>query len=162
MGTGAKKILSGALALALSAVLAPEAADAQERVPTGEEQECTATLTPESVQSGQPAVSVTARLSGSVGEVDGFDGGESGVELAEQDDIPMREMTREEGEDEPQPIQTTRGAQSEVSLWLNTEDAEGGSHQVKLEGDDGECTANLSVGQTQGEEQPDVPPGTKG
>lgn len=156
MATRAKRTLTGFLALALSFLVLPGAVEAQERdTATDDGEECTATVTPESIQAGQSAVSLTARLSESVGEVDDFDGGDSGLELADQGEIPQREMTREEAEDEPQPIQTTRGEQSEVNVWLNTEDVESGSHEVTLQGEDGECSATVTVGPQGGADRPE-------
>lgn len=145
-----KNILSGFLALALSVLLVPGAADAQEQQ-TPEQGECTVEVTPQPVQSGEAAVSVTARLSQSVGAVEGFEApDESGLELADANDIQKRSMAREEGEGEPQPIQMARG-DSQVTLWLNTENAESGSYEVTLEGANGVCKGNVSVGEQGGE-----------
>lgn len=145
-----KDILSGFLALALSVLLVPGAADAQEQQ-TPEQGECTVEVTPQPVQSGEAAVSVTARLSQSVGAVEGFKApDESGLELADANDIQKRSMAREEGEGEPQPIQMARG-DSQVTLWLNTENAESGSYEVTLEGANGVCEGNVSVGEQGGE-----------
>jgi hypothetical protein len=155
MSDRTKNILSGFLALALSVLLVPGAADAQEQEQeTPQQGECTVRVTPQPVQTGEAAVSVTARLSRSVGAVEGFEApDESGLELADPKDIQKRSMAREEGEGEPQPIQMARGEQSQVTLWLNTQNAESGSYEVTLEGANGDCKGNVSVGE-QGDERP--------
>lgn len=146
MSDRTKNTLSAFLVLALSVLMVPGAAEAQERE-TPQQGECTVEVTPQPVQSGEAAVSVTARLSESVGTVEDFEvPDESGLELADPNDIQKRSMAREEGEGEPQPIQMARG-DSQVTLWLNTENAESGSYEVTLKGANGECSGNVSVGQ---------------
>lgn len=151
MSDRTRNILSGFLALALSVLLVPGAADAQEQE-SPQEGECTVRVTPQPVQTGEAAVSVTARLSQSVGSIEGFEApDESGLELADPQDIRKRSMAREEGEGEPQPIQMARGEQSQATLWLNTQKAESGSYEVTLQGANGVCKGNVSVGEQGGE-----------
>lgn len=150
MSSRAKNTLTACMALALSVMLVPGALEAQEQeVPEQEQQaECTVRVAPQSVQTGEAAVSVTAHLSESVGSVEGFEAqGESGLELADPADIPRQDMAREEGEGDPQPIQMSSGEQSQVTLWLNTQDVESGSYEVILKGANGDCTGNVAVGQ---------------
>lgn len=149
MSSRTKDTLTAFVALALSVLLVPGALEAQEQeTPEPQSDECTAQVTPQPVEAGHAAVSVTARLSGDVGAVEGFEApDESGLELADPSDIEKKEMAREEGEGTPQPIQMTRGEQSQAKLWLNTKDAAPGSYEVTLQGPNGECTANVAVGQ---------------
>jgi hypothetical protein len=158
MRTTMKHASAGFLALALSALLVPAAVQAQEEGQQAQQQqECSAQVTPEAVEPGQSAVRVKAKLSSSVGQVQGFKAaGESGVTPADPADIGKKTgMTREEGQQPPQPVEMAAEDQTSAILWLNTEDASAGDHQVTLQGQNGTCSATVTVAapEQQGEEE---------
>lgn len=146
MRTTTKQALSGFLALALSVIVLPGAADAQEQE-AQQQQECTAQVNPEAVETGQSAVKVKATLASPVGQVRGFEAPGSGLKPADPAEIGKKktEMAREEEQQPPQPVEMAAGDQATVILWLNTEDASAGDHQVTLQGTDGTCAATVSV-----------------
>lgn len=139
MLTRMKQAIPAALALALSFALAPQAADAQER-----SQECSVEVRPQQVQSGQPAVSVTARLSSAIGEVKGVKSKQGGLALATPEDLQRTEMARTTGQEAPQPVKMSRTG-NQATVWLNTENAETGTHEFSLTGQNGECSGQIQV-----------------
>ena len=96
-----KSILLGALL-----VMAPAAAVAQEQTeeeatPEPAVEACTVTLQPTDLPAGESAIHVMGTLSGDFGAVTGFSApAESGIVLADADDIPRAEMANEEVEGE--------------------------------------------------------------
>lgn len=165
MRTTIEHASAGFLALALSALLVPAAVQAQEEGQQAQqqqeqqqeqEQECSAQVTPEAVEPGQSAVRVKAKLSSSVGQVQGFQAvGESGVTPADPADIGEKTgMAREEEQQPPQPVEMAAEDQTTAILWLNTEGASPGDHQITLQGQNGTCAATVSVAapEQQGEE----------
>lgn len=144
---------TGFLALALSALLVPAALQAQEQEQQPQQQECTAQVNPEAVEPGQSAVKVKATLSSSVGQVRGFEAPGSGLKPADPAEIGKKTgMAREEGQQPPQPVEMAAGDQTIAILWLNTEDASAGDHQVTLQGTDGTCAATVRVAAPEPEE----------
>lgn len=105
-------------------------------------QECEAQLTPSTVPAGEAAVEVTAQLSESVGAVVGVEEADGQVSTALPTDVPRTEMAAEE---EPEAIQMSEDGQN-VTVWLNTSQAEEGTYEVSFVGDMGTCTAELTVG----------------
>jgi len=121
--------------------LTSESATAQQ--PEEQLTACNATATPQQVQAGETAAQVSVSLSQPVGQIDEFEAqGDAGLELAEASDLPRTEMAVE-GE-EPEPI-TMAGA-NQVTLWLNTEEAQPGSYEFTLSGSEGDCRGTITVG----------------
>lgn len=171
----ANHALSGALALALSIALVPGAADAQEaeakaeaEVKMEKQETCTVELAPAAVQVGQPAVRLIATLGSDIGDVSDIRASEeSGIVLAQPAAIPRTETSREveveveADEDEvetetktetevegeaPQPIVMVTGEeQPTATLWLSTENATPGTHEVVLKGESGKCKTEIEI-----------------
>lgn len=155
MLTRMKNAVPAALALALAFVLLPYAAEAQEREQAEQaEEQCTVQVSPERIASGQAALSVTAQLSQSVGEISVLEAKEGGLALASSEDIGRTEMARTE--EQPQPVEMSRSG-TQATVWLNTEDATPGTHEFVLKGENGECKGQVEVAG-----QPDEGPGPEG
>lgn len=151
-----KHAFSGLLALALTVLLVPMTADAQEQTEEAAEQEqetCTAELNPNTVTPGEAAVRVQVTLSSSIGEIESVASGEeAGVGLAVPADIREKvEMAQEEGE-QPQPIQMASEGQNAL-VWLSTAEASPGTHQVALESAEGQCTGEITVSEPGDDEE---------
>lgn len=140
MSTRMKRIFPASLALALALALAPQAADAQER----SQQECTVEVRPQQIQAGQPAVSVTARLTSGIGEIESLESKDGGLALATPEDLQQTEMARTTESERPQPVRMSRTG-NQATVWLNTEDAGAGTHRFSLTGADGECSGRIEV-----------------
>ena len=141
MRTTPRRSLAASAALALSIALVPGALNAQE---AAEQAECTAEVSPAQVQAGQKAVQVTAALSSPIGSGVALEApAESGIALASPADVPKSEMAAE-GET-PRPIELTAEGGGQVTIWLNTENAERGTHEVTLKGGEKACTAQITV-----------------
>lgn len=148
MFTRPKHLLSTTMALAIPFALAPLMVSAQEPVEEEEPIQCTAAVEPPMIEAGQAAVQVTATLSEDIGPVGEFTGPEdSGLSLAAPADIPRVDMANPE--EEPQPIVMTPETNS-VALWLSTAEVTPGEFQVRLESEDGYCSAQLVVIETPG------------
>lgn len=150
-----ENVLPLAAVLALFAV--PGMATAQEEEEAQEAlQECTVEFAPPEVETGKAAVQLTAAFSSDIGVVRELYAPEgSGIALAAPEDLAMVQMARgetEEGEEaaEPQPIVMVGGT-NQATIWLNTQDAQPGTHQVTLKGATGDCTAELTVKEISGE-----------
>lgn len=146
MGTTVKHAFSGLLALTLSLLVMPTTADAQERAEEAQSQEtCTVQLTPSSVAAGEAAVRVAARLSSAVGEVQSLTTAEeSAVGLADPADIQEKADMAQDAP-QPEPVLMANEDQTGAILWLNTEYASAGTHQITLAGAEGECTGEVNV-----------------
>ena len=139
--------LAGALALTIA--FAPQALGAQEQQQEMERQ-CTAEVAPEAIQAGAPAVRLIAALSQTIGPVSGLEAPEaSGISLASPEDLPRSEMANEGEESAPSPIELT-GEQNRLTVWLNTEEANPGTHTVTFKGEAGTCQAQVTVAEPGG------------
>lgn len=130
--------------LAFAAVAAPDSAHAQQQEAV--EQECTAEIDPTAVQVGQSAVSMEVRLSREIGEITDFTAPEgSGLALASPEDLAKTDMTREQTDEEPQPIQMSTEEGGGATVWVNTAEASPGSYRVVFASGQAECAATLEV-----------------
>lgn len=170
-----KSILFGALVLAVPAALAAqEDGEAEvEAVPTVEA--CTVTLEPAELPAGEEAVHVQGTLSGDFGAVTGFEAPEeSGLAIAEADDIPLDELANEavevevEAEAEDDEVEVEVDTETEelayapiepgvepntFSTWLSTEKSLAGAFDVRFTTATGACDATVTVvaaGETEG------------
>jgi hypothetical protein len=134
---------AGLLTLLPFALLGLTSDSATAQQPEQELAACNATATPQQVQAGEVAAQVSVSLSQPVGQVDQFEAqGDAGLKLAEASDLPRTEMAAEP--EQPQPI-TMAGA-NQVTLWLNTEEAQPGSYEFTLRGSEGDCRGTITVG----------------
>lgn len=135
MRTLFKNLLASSATLALAIV--PGALSAQEA-------QCTAEVNPAEIEAGQKAVQVTVALSApAAASVELAAPAESGLSLAAPADIPRSEMAAEE--EAPQPIELAAEGGNQVTLWLNTENAEPGTHEFTLEGGENACTGQITI-----------------
>jgi hypothetical protein len=166
-----KFILLGTLFLALpAAAVAQQEGEAEVEAEAAVEA-CTVTLQPTDLPAGQEAVHVMGTLSGDFGPVTGFEAStESGLAIAEADDIPLDEMANEEveaveeievetdveeGEVEVEVEAETEeleyspivaGAEPNTfSLWLSTENAAAGAFDVIFTTAEASCDATVTV-----------------
>lgn len=143
MFTRTKQMIPTALALGLAFALLPQTAEAQEQEG---QMECAVEVSPQSILAGQPAVPVEGRLTQDIGDVESLEAGESGLAIASPEDIGRTELARTEGEEPPQPVETSRtGDQIKATVWLNTEDVEPGTHGFVLVGENGTCAGEIEV-----------------
>lgn len=150
-----KHAFSGLLALALTVLLVPVTADAQEQAEEAAEQEtCTAELNPSAVPPGEAAVRVQVNLASAIGEIESVvSGEEAGVSLADPADIREKVgMAQEEDEQPPQPVQMASEGQNAL-VWVSTAEASTGTHQVVLESEEGQCTAEITVSEPGDDEE---------
>lgn len=104
---------------------------------------CQATVQPAQVTSGSPAARVSITLSQPIGEVSDFQAGEdSGLQLASEEDVRRVAMTA--GGQEVQPIEMAN-EQNRLTVWVNTADAQAGSHEFTLTGAEGECKGTITI-----------------
>lgn len=129
--------------LALLALVAAPDLTAQEEPTPEQQQACVAKAAPGEIARGQAAVRLTVTLTEPIGEVLGFAAGdEGGLALARQEDLPRTPMANEGGP--PKPITLAAGGTT-LDLWLNTEGAEPGMHEILLTGTESECVASVTV-----------------
>lgn len=102
---------------------------------------CEAEVAPTPVFAGAPAQRVVVQLSQPIGTVDAFDS-EAALRLSTADELPRSEMAAE-GE-EPQPVAMAASGR-QVTLWVNTNDAEPGTYGFILQGQDGTCQGELNI-----------------
>jgi hypothetical protein len=134
-------ILSTALLMALTLVLAPSLVSAQDAV-LEQAAQCIATVDPAEVPAGQAAVQLNATLSEDIGAVAGFEGPQdSNLKLADPADIPRVDMAAEE---EARPIVMTPETNS-VSIWLSTAESTPGTYEATLTSEAGTCSASITV-----------------
>jgi hypothetical protein len=102
---------------------------------------CTAEVLPAEIAAGTNAVRLTVALSADVGEVGSMEAAEaSGVAVAAPNDLPRIPLATEA----PQPIAAGEGDNT-WTVWVNTSDADPGTHEVTFVGPEGRCTADLTV-----------------
>lgn len=141
------------LTLAAAVALIPLNANAQVQEQDTSDQECTAQISPAQVEAGSEAVRVTVTLSEDIGSVTGLEqtgleqtGLEQedahGITLASPMDLPRTPMAA--GDEVPTPVEM--GAdQSTWILWLNTSEAEEGTHSVFFVAGENRCAAELEI-----------------
>lgn len=135
-----KHFITGVMAIGLVA-LAPGTLAGQE-APAQPEQ-CSADISPATVQAGETATELTAAFSEPLGAIAAIrPDRESGLAVAAPADLPREDMAAE-GE-EPRPVQMSSDGTS-VSVWLNTETAQPGTHQIAFQGENGECLGEVTV-----------------
>jgi hypothetical protein len=134
--------LIAALALVLPASLLPATANAQEE--PAEPLVCTAQANVEAVPAGEAAYQVVFELSEDIGPVIGIDSPESGLVVANPEDLPRVDMANPE-EEAPKPIQMSLEAENTVILWLNSTNGQAGAHDFWLISEAGSCAATVTV-----------------
>lgn len=135
-----KQIGAGMSALICALLIAAPGVDAQE--PPAEMQQCTATVSPVEIESGQDAVQATAVASGSLGqllEVELPEG--SGLEIAAPEDLPRQDMAAEES---PRPVALDEQG-TNLTVWLNTSAAQPGEYEVIFHGAERACTGTVTI-----------------
>lgn len=149
-----KHALSGLLALALTVLLVPMTADAQEQAEEAAEQEtCTAELNPNTVTPGEAAVRVQVTLSSAIGEIESVvSGEEAGVNLADPTDIGEKVGMAQEEDEQPRPIQMASEGQNAL-VWVSTTEASEGTHQVALQSEEGQCIGEITVSEPGDDEE---------
>ena len=128
----------GALAVTAALVGAPDDLTAQANQPAPA---CTAEVLPAEIAAGANAVRLTVALSANVGEVASIEVPEgTGIAVAAPADLPRVALAT----DEPQPI-VMGTSDNTWTVWVNTTEAEPGTHEVTFIGPEGRCTADLTV-----------------
>lgn len=129
-----------ALTLAAAVALMPSNANAQDAIP---DPECTAQVSPTQVEAGSEAVRVTVTLSEDIGHVTGVEQDDAhGIDIASPTDVPRAPMAT--GESAPTPIQMGDD-ETAWTFWLNTSEAEEGTHSVVFLAGENRCAAELEV-----------------
>lgn len=128
------------LTLAAAVALMPSKANAQDVTP---DLECTAQVSPPQVQAGSEAIQVSVTFSEDIGHVTGVEEDNAhGIDIASPTDVPRAPMAA--GEPAPTPIQM--GDDELVwTFWLNTSEAEEGTHAVVFVAGENRCAAELEV-----------------
>lgn len=134
-------LTSGAvLTLAAAVALMPSNANAQDLMP---DLECTAEVSPAQVESGAEAVRVSVTFSEDIGDVTGVEEeNDHGISITSPMDVPRAPMAA--GDETPTPIQMGDDATS-WTFWLNTSEAEEGTHSVVFVAGENRCEAELEV-----------------
>lgn len=128
------------LTLAAAAALIPSTTHAQDLTP---EPECTAQVSPAQVAAGAEAVRVSVSFSEDIGQVTGLEQEDDhGIDITAPTDVPRTSMAV--GEPVPSPIQMGDDAMA-WTLWLNTSEADEGTHSVVFVAGENRCTAELEV-----------------
>lgn len=129
------------LTLAAAVALMPSNANAQDATTT--ELACTAQVSPTQVEAGSEAVSVTVTFSDDIGLVTGLEQENAhGINIASAMDVPRAPMAAggaaataiQMGDDE-----------TAWTFWLNTSEAEVGTHSVVFVAGENQCAAELEV-----------------
>ena len=128
------------VALAAALVMQPAHLDAQQ---PAQQQECTASLAPVELASGAEATLVTITVSQPIGEVIEVEATESGIRIAEVSALPMTPLAGPD--DSPAPIRMG-DSDTQWLIYLNTVDAQPGSHELTFRSAEGTCTAQITVG----------------
>jgi hypothetical protein len=96
---------------------------------------------PAEIAAGQEAVRLTVALSAAAGDVTAMESPEnSGIVVAAPADLPRVALAT----DVPQPIVAGIGENAWI-VWVNTSEADPGTHEVTFVGPQGRCTADLTV-----------------
>lgn len=133
---------SGAtLMLGAVAALVPSSATAQD-ADTTDLRACTALVSPAQVPTGAQAVRVTVTLSRDAGPVTGVEEGPEGIILASPEDVPRTEMAA--GDEPPDPVWMDADGDT-WTLWLNTSEAEEGTHALRFVAETSRCVGELEV-----------------
>jgi hypothetical protein len=133
-----------AMTAALGFVLAPSTVRAQEQEMAESQATCTAQIDPATIQAGQKAVQVKVKLSEKVGNIESIEAGESGIALASMADLPKADMARADEDAAPKVIEMAADGTT-ATLWLNTEQAKTGAQHIGLKGEQGSCTAQVTI-----------------
>lgn len=129
------------LTLAAAVALMPSNANAQDPIMT--EMECTAQVFPAQIEAGSEAVRVTVTFSEDIGQVTGVEQETShGIDIASPMDVPRAPMAA--GDPAPTPIQMGDDERS-WTFWLNTSEAEEGTHSLVFLAGENRCEAELEV-----------------
>lgn len=127
-------------ALACAMMITTSAVNAQD--PTVEIQQCTAAIQPAEIEAGQQAVAVTAMLTTPIGGIlEVTTSEENGLQVASPEDLPRTEMA---ADSQPTAINMDESG-SQVTVWLNTEAAVPGQHEVAFQSAEGSCVGTLTV-----------------
>lgn len=131
--------VAGLSALACAFALGFSPASAQE--PAAAPQ-CSAEVAPAQIEAGAPAVQLTVVLSEDVGEITGLEAPQSGLSVAAPGDLPRTDMA---AETRPEPIKMADQGNA-WTIWLNTTQAQSGTHEVAFTASEGACRAQITVG----------------
>lgn len=144
MNVRTSPFLTSALVLAVGIVVAPAALDAQEAEGPGEE--CSAEPTPSTIQSGRAVVGVIVSFPRDIGKVTTVETPEeSELRLATPEELQEVDLAARETEGEaPRPIQMN-GEENAATVWLNTSEADRGTHRIALKAEAGVCTAEIDI-----------------
>jgi hypothetical protein len=129
------------LTLAAAVALMPSNANAQDNIMP--ELACTAQVSPSQIEAGSDAVRVTVTFSEDIGHVTGIEQESAhGIEIASPMDVPRAPMAA--GDPAPTPIQMGDDDLS-WTFWLNTSEAEEGTHSLVFLAGENRCEAELEV-----------------
>lgn len=134
-------LTSGAvLTLAAAVALMPSNVNAQDLMP---DLECSAQVQPAQVEAGAEAVRVSVTFSEDIGDVTGVDQEAShGISIASPMDVPRAPMAA--GDPPQTPIQMGDDALT-WTFWLNTSEAEEGTHSLIFVAGENRCEAEIEV-----------------
>jgi hypothetical protein len=133
---------SGTVALFAFALLALSTTSVSAQEDPSSMAQCSATVSPTEIQAGNPAEKLSITLSSPVGEIDEFEAEDSNLSLSEASDLPRTELAAET--EEPEPI-TMSETGNEVTVYVNSTEAEPGTYPFTLTGADGECQGSITV-----------------
>lgn len=125
------------LAFAFALGFSPVTAQEPEAAP-----QCTAEVAPAQIEAGAPAVQLTVVLSEDVGEITGLEAPQSGLAVATPGDLPRTDMAADA---RPEPIKLAEQGNA-WTVWLNTTEAQSGTHEVAFTASEGTCRAQITVG----------------
>lgn len=126
------------------ALFAPQAAVAQEEPVEAEVPQCMAVIDVEAIPAGEAAVAITFTLSEDVGAITGIESPESGLAIAAPEDLPRVDMANEDAP-APEPIQMSNDAENTFTVYLNSAQAQEGTHDLWLIGEQGRCASQVVV-----------------
>lgn len=129
------------LTLAAAVALMPSSAIAQAPTPTAtSDVACTAEVSPAQVETGSEAVQVTVTFSEKIGTVTQLES--DGITLASPMDVPRAPMA---AEDQPRTPIHMGADETRWTFWLNTAEAEEGTHTLHFVAGSQRCEAELEV-----------------
>jgi hypothetical protein len=134
------------IALAAAFLALPAALAAQQPEPAQQQQQpaCVASFMPTELAVGQEAAEVTITVSEAIGEVTELEAGESGIALAEADALPRTPLA---APDEPPAPIRMGDAENQWIVYLNTVNAQAGSHELTFRSEQGSCAGQVTVGE---------------